>query len=263
MTPIPPFDPRQLQTSLSRAYGTYYLTVRASIQPRIMGWVCSEVLDGIETLAVADSASQIADLHRQLMALLTDDRLPESEPLRADFKRLYGEAEAIAFPATTTFIAHAQELTSWTRNLNIVTADLGRLRALDLLAHSDPTFKAYINGISAKLGDAAAAPIVTAYSQFFEVYSEALVLTFLRMKLPTARVPEVKNTQTPDFRCELEDGRSFYVEVKTLNIVGGDLRHDDMMVDAIDQAVDLENQIAEGRPVSTSEGEFAPYKRYG
>jgi len=45
--------------------------------------------------------------------------------------------------------------------------------------------------------------------------------------------------------------------------VGGDLRHGEIMVDAIDQAVDLQEQIAKGRAVASSVGEVAPYKRHG
>ena len=35
------------------------------------------------------------------------------------------------------------------------------------------------------------------------------------------------------------------------------------MVDAIDQTVDLEEQIAKGKSVAINEGEVAPYKRPG
>jgi hypothetical protein len=129
------------------------------------------------------------------------------------------------------------------------------------LHHVDSTFKEYVGKICAKLADVAAAPSVKTYSQFFELYSEALALQFLRSKLPTCRIPEL-GSKTPDFECMLEDERKFFVEVKTLDIVGGELRHDQMMVDAIDQAVDIGQQVSRGKPVAVSEGEFAPYKRY-
>ena len=128
--------------------------------------------------------------------------------------------------------------------------------------HDDLTFREYIDELQAQLPALAAAPNVQAYSQFFEVYSEALVLEILRTKVRAERVPRAP-TGTPDFRCQLEDRREFYVEVKTLDIVGGRFRHDEIMVDAIDQAAELQKQIAEGRAVVVSEGEIAPYKPSG
>ena len=255
-------DARQLRTDLSRAYRAYNNAVRASVQPQIMGWVCLEVLDGIETLAATDRSSRIAALHAQLLKLLADSNLVTSVPLRDEFRKVYCEAEELAFPATTVFVAHAQALTDWTRNLNLITADPSRLRAIDLKAHTDPTFGKYVTKICEILPDVGSAPNVKRYSQFYEIYSEALVLEFLRSKIRTKRVSE-EDTETPDFQCELEDGRSFYVEVKTLDIVGGVYRHDAIMVDAIDQAVELQGKIAKGETVAIAEGEIAPYKRPG
>jgi hypothetical protein len=186
-----PLDPRQLATTLSRAYAAYYGAVRASVQPLVMGWIEIEVLDGIERLAASQPSSHLATLHQRLNDLLAHaNALMNSEALRDEFKQAYREAEQIVFAAATAFVAHAQALSDWTRNFNLVVADVARLRALDLAAHRDPVFK-------------------------------------------------------------------------TLDIVGGQLRHDAMMVDAIDQAVDLAEQVAEGRTVAVSEGEFAPYERYG
>lgn len=257
-----PFDPRQLKTALSRAYYAYNGAVRGSVQPKIMGWVRFEVFDGIEALAAAQPGSRIAALHQHLMQLLADGTaLMNSEELRNDFKRVYQEADQIVYPATSAFIAHQQALSSLTQNYSLMAVDRARLEELDLAAHHDPIYKAYIESLRARLPDIAAAPNVKKYSQFCEIYSEALVLQFLRTKVETWRVDET-NDQTPDFRCRLRNGKQFYVEVKTLDIVGGEYRHDEMMVDAIDQAVELKEQIAEGCTVAVAEGEFAPYKRF-
>jgi len=227
-----------------------------------MGWVEIDVLDGIEALALKDLKSKIAGLHKRLSELLANAQLMNSAPLRDAFKAAYRDAEQIAFPAATAFVAQAQILTDWTRNLNLTVADIARLRGLDRAAHADPIYKDYVDAICAILPDVAAAPNVISYSQFFEIYSEALVLQFLRTKVETWPVGKI-NSQTPDFKCMLPGRREFYVEVKTVDIVGGHLRHDEIMVDAIDQTVDLEEQIAKGKSVAISEGEVAPYKRPG
>lgn len=255
-------DPRTLRTDLSRAYGAYNVAVRQSVQPQIMGWVSFEVLDGIATIATVAKNVQVAALHGRLLTLLGDPNLAASDQLRDDFKKEYEKAQAIVFPAATAFVAHSQALTAWTRNHNLVTTDLNRLRNIDLKAHTDPAFAEYVDKMVAILPALTAAPDVTRYSQFFELYSEALVLEFLRSKVKTKKIPEQAG-KTPDFQCELEDGRTFYVEVKTLDIVGGALRHDEVMFDAIDQAVSLDAQIAEGAAVAIAEGETAPYKRAG
>jgi hypothetical protein len=256
-------DPRRLKTDLSRAYAGYHSAVRASVAPHMMGWVDLEVLDGIDELARAQANSRLAVLHRRLSELLQDrNLLVESLPLRKEFKRLYKEAEPIAFPATTAYVANTQALTDWTSNHSLVVADIARLRGLDRAAHGDPIYRVYVKAICDILPEAANAPSVQRYSQFFEIYSEALVLQFLRNnRVETWRVGEI-DSQTPDFRCRLASGKEFYIEVKTLDIVGGALRHDEIMVDAIEQAVDLQEQIQAGRDVAVAEGEIAPYRRY-
>lgn len=247
---MPPFDPRQLKTALSRAYYAYNGAVKGTVQPQIMGWVRFEVFDGIEKLAEAQPGSRVPALHQRLIQLLGDaNALMNSEPLREEFKRVYREAEQIVYPATSAFIAHQQALISWTRNFSLMVVDRERLEELDLAAHRDPIYKPYIATLCARLPDIAAAPNVKKYSQFCEIYHEALVLHFLRTKVETWRVSEIDD-QTPDFRCRLQSGKQFYIEVKTLDIVGGEHRHDEMMVDAINQAVDVDEQIAEGRAVA-------------
>jgi hypothetical protein len=227
-----------------------------------MRWIDLEVLDGIETSVRRDANSNIVGQHRRLAELLSDATLAESEALRDEFHRVYREAEALVFPASTAYVKHCQALSDWTNNFDLITVDLARLRAVDLAAHEDETFRSYAAQMKGVLPKVDVAPKVKAYSQFYEVYSEALVLQFLRGKLRTARVPEGEE-ETPDFRCLLDDGREFFVEVKTLNIVDARTRHDQMMVDAIDQSLELKNQLAAGRSVAMAIGEFAPYKKHG
>jgi hypothetical protein len=114
-----------------------------------MGWVEIDVLDGIEALALKDLKSKIAGLHKRLSELLADAQLMNSAPLRDAFKAAYRDAEQIAFPAATAFVAQAQILTDWTRNLNLTVADIARLRGLDRAAHADPIYKDYVDAICA------------------------------------------------------------------------------------------------------------------
>ena len=74
---------------------------------------------------------------------------------------------------------------------------------------------------------------------------------------------EDKGQETPDFRCDPPDGKPFYVEVKTFDIVGGDARKRDMLYDGLDSKVELEEQIGAGKSVAMAESEIAPFRKAG
>jgi hypothetical protein len=249
-------------TDLSRAYCAYKTRVRNSIQPQLMEWIEADILDGIEKLAQADRNSRIAGLHARLMDLLGKLEILTTGELRSDFEKVYREAERLAFRASTAYVAQGQALVGWTQNHSLTSVDLKRLRALDMKSHSDPTINTFVADMSARLSAVVSPPDVILYSQFFEIYGEALTYEFLSAKLRTRRMPEAE-TKTPDFECRTPDDKVFYVEVKTLDIVGGEFRHDQIMVDSVDRAVDLRRQLAAGETIAMSEGEVAPYKRFG
>ncbi|MBB4360628.1 hypothetical protein GGD66_008144 [Bradyrhizobium sp. CIR48] len=252
-----------LTSNLNKAFANYHVQQIKAQRARFLSWIELDVMDGIEALVSIDGNSPAVPAYKRMMELFQDAGLGDSSALQAELQQRYKEAEAIAFPASIAFTAHAQALSSWTRNFSLVQIDPMRLRALDIAAHRDLTFKSYVSKICDRIGDAVNAPNTRAYAQVFELYSEALVFEFLRSKVKTARIDEIKGVQTPDFHCELESGKQFFVEVKSLDVVDGDLRQDAMSVDAIDQAVDLHEQLASGKSIATSEGEIAPYKKAG
>jgi hypothetical protein len=103
------------------------------------------------------------------------------------------------------------------------------LKSIDRLAHKDPAFKTFVTQLVTKLEGKIGQLDVIAYSQFFEIYGEAVTLQFLRSRtgLKTERVPEAREGR-PDFRCELENGRVFHIEVKSLDVVSGEFRQREM-----------------------------------
>jgi len=255
-------DPLKTRSALGRAYWNHHQRVVASIQRQIMGWVRVDVLDGIEARAAAAPVSKLAEVHRELLRLLNAEGSATDPALRDAFKALYDEAQTLTFPTTVVYLRHIHALNEWTRNMSLATVDLDLLQKIDLTAHDDPTFSGFAAQMRAKLNEITSPPDVVRYSQFFEIYGEAMVLLYLRARVPTRRVTEAA-TETPDFECHPKDGIPFYVEVKTLDIVGGALRHDAMMVDAIDAQVDLQEQIDRGVRVAVAESEIDPYRRYG
>ena len=249
-------------TDLTRAFCAYKIGVRHSIQPQLMDWIETDILDGIEHLARENRLSRLTALHAQLMDLLGKLAISTTEQLRSDFETVYREAEQLAFRASSAYVKQTQSLTSWTRNHSLASVDLKRLRALDIRSHSDPTVNTFVVDMSARLSGVVSPPDVILYSQFFEIYGEALTYDFLSSKLRTRRIAEGE-TKTPDFECRTPEDKVFYVEVKTLDIVGGEFRHDQIMVNAVDRAIDLRRQLAAGETIAMSEGEVAPYKRFG
>jgi hypothetical protein len=253
--------PADLKSNISRAYGRHYVSALNEMQPLVLGWVSLEVLDGLERIVTANQGSPVVPLYQRMLDLLQSGELVSSAPAREEFKEVYFKAKAVASPASVALAAHEAVLSKWTQSFSLMRINHDRLHGLEELAHKDPTFNSYVKAIVARLGNAEKAPSVAAYRQVFEIYSEALVLQFLCSKVLTARVDEQENVKTPDFMCELEGWRRFFVEVKSFDVVGGDIRQDQMMADAIDQALDRERQLVEGNAISITEGEFAPYKK--
>ncbi|MEA3017570.1 MAG: hypothetical protein QOI38_2292 [Sphingomonadales bacterium] len=236
------------------------MRVSAEAQPAMLGQVEGAILDGIESRAVRDPAGRIADLHRDFIALL---KLRDLQHRPDDLSRagdLYEEALGLTFPATSAFIAHSQGLTGLSSNVSLDAVEHDVLREIDLSAHEDPTYRAFVDGMIAILKAVKSPPDPIAYSQFFEIYAEAMVLRFLRgCGIPTSRVSDTRSA--PDFECELEDGRSYFVEVKALEIVGGLHRNRQIMVDGLEPNIELERQLGAGKRIASATGEVAPYKR--
>jgi hypothetical protein len=167
-----------------------------------------------------------------MLEKLRDLATTNTDAGREEFKRLYDEAVKLTLPATRAFQRHQHAINTITRNHSLGAIDLETLKTIDLLGHKDHAFKTFVNQLVAKLGKKTRELDVVAYSQFFEIYGEAVTLHFLRnRRLKTERVSEADEGR-PDFKCELEHGKVFYIEVKSLDIVGGEFRQREMMDEA-------------------------------
>ncbi len=253
--------PRSTKPStIWQAYRHYRGRVTQSVQPAILGEFEEAVLEGIEARAAEDPGGKIAAAHADLLALLRQPNLHTDEAGLASTRALYNVARRATYPASAAFTDHAQGLSGLTNNSSMTEVDSDLLRALDLLAHDDPAYKDFVDQMVAKLAQVRSAPDIVAYNQFFEIYAEAMVLHFLRARgIPTSRVTDTASA--PDFRCELDDGRPYFVEVKSLDIVGGAFRHKQIMEDGLAPNIEIERQMREGRRVASAESEVAPYRK--
>ena len=256
---MPPVLPKKNSVAWQCWQGHQRRVVNA-MQPLILGEIEEAIVDGIEARAGRDPNGRIAALHGDLVALL---RLQDLHERPDDLKRageVYDEARRLTFPADAAYLNHRWELGGLTTNASLMAVEREVLRDIDLMAHEDPTYGTFVTDMVAKLDEVKSAPDPIAYSQFFEIYAEAMVLRFLRGRgIPTSRVTDTKSA--PDFECQLEDGRPYFVEVKALEIVDGQFRHKEIMEDGLEPNIDLEKQLKAGKKIAMATGELAPYQK--
>ncbi|WP_157218000.1 hypothetical protein [Flavisphingomonas formosensis] len=249
------------QSPLGRAYLLYRRQV-ISAAP-IMQFVQVEVLDALARLSGDLPTAAFAEASGALGYLLADPALASDPEKQRTFHMYYRTAENAAFPATAAYLAECGKLSGLTQDLSLTAIDLPTLRTIDEKAHSDPAFKNFVGQLCAKLGEVQSAPDAKAYAQFFEIYGEAIVMLLLRArKVRVKRLPEAK-TSMPDFECETDDGKRFFIEVKSLDVVDGIYRHKEMLHDALDSEVEHERQRRQGKRITASEREIAPYRKSG
>ena len=260
-------NPRNTTSTLGRAYRAFQTRTMQRFQPEFLPWVATEDLEAVEFLAKLKPNTQIAALHRQMIqALTTDEALVEAEA-QAGFRHVYDSAVALAQPATAAFLRHAQTINQFAYSHSLAQVQLETLKSIDREGHSDPTFGRFVQDLVAKLGRKTEMFDAVAYSQFFEIYGEAITLQWLRSRpgVEAGRVEEsrVKGEGRPDFICSIHGGDQFYIEVKSLDIVDGEFRHREMMEDGLERQVEMEERVKEGQRVTFVEGEIAPYRGVG
>jgi hypothetical protein len=258
---MPPMTPKK--TSIAwQAWQSHKERVFSEMRPLILSQFEEAVVDAIEARAMRDASGKIAALHRELISLLKLRDLHKRKDELDRASAVYKEARKLTFPAASAYTGHSQTLSGFTSNVSVDAVQLDVLREIDLLAHDDSTFRVFVNEMVAKLKEVTSLSEPIAYSQFFEIYAEAMVLRFLRgCGIHTDRI--VDTVSAPDFECRLEDGRSYFVEVKTLEIVDGQYRHKEIMADGLEPNIEIERQVAAGKRIAIAESEVAPYRKAG
>lgn len=256
-------DPRRTDSLLGQCYQQHYARVMKQVQPKLLGHVSIEVLDGIESFALNNPDSQVAQIRDDMLTAI-GPHAPAGDPEAIKrFSDLYKTASDTVFPATAAFLNVCHFLNEYSSSHSLSAIDLKTLRAIDLEAHCDRVLDELMQELRSRLEKAPDIDEVTAYSQVFEAYGEVIAYRFLRERMPTEKVRERKGQQTPDFRCRPEGSRPFYVEVKTFDIVGGQPRNRAMMDDALESKVHLEKQMRAGKAVAHAVTEVAPYRKSG
>ena len=228
------------------------------VKPKI---IFIEVLEGIECVADNNPASPVAKI-REDMLRVTGVGFAGGDPQAISrFSELYTEASDIVFPMTNVFLTVCNDVNELSSSHSLAQIDSEMLRAFDMEAHTNDTLDSFRSELISRLKNVDIDD-VEAFSGAFEIYGEIIAYQYLSKRVPTVRLVP-KGKKTPDFQCQLPDGKPFYVEVKSFDIVGGKLRNLQMMDDGLDARAQLEKQVHAGKPIASVTTESAPYLRYG
>jgi len=246
---------------LNRSFTSYLQRLKERTQPSVLGYVEADVLRAFGDFRLAHPDPKFDALASTLKTLLDEGAPVRNTDAQNNFRQLYREAHEICFPTTSIYLKRCHELAGFTSDWSFAQVDLGRLRQFDIAAQSDPNFRQLMSRARGRLEAVQTWPDAIAYRQFFDDYSEALIYDMLRGRMLLSKIPEAKGGPTPDFECHLDD-LTFYMEVKSLDVVDAEQRHDELMVDALVVQGELEIQRQKGRRLLWAEGEIAPYRRF-
>lgn len=94
--------------------------------------------------------------------------------------------------------------------------------------------------------------------QIAESYSECFIYSKLKALLFVRPVPESANSRSPDFEVMFRDSTAYF-EVKALNMVGGFLKHKQIMLSGMTSTIEAEESSKHGG-IGFGEQEIAPYR---
>jgi hypothetical protein len=246
--------------------GLYYdvcLAIRGRSQPK--NPYGAFTFDDLEALwSLRTKVKGLDDHSRTIEQGLREEICSASNEERVEvIRNAYDAAQKLALPACAEFIkwCHATHGLTYTHSLSAIPLDA--LRTLEVRGYTDATLRKLISDFRKRLHQVRGIEDHNGFGQSFEFFSEAAVYAYLKHRLTSVeKIDEQggKAGSTPDFKCSHE-GKEFYIEVKSFDVVDGVYRAGEMMYDGLDANIDLEAQMRAGRSVSTTEMEIAPFKK--
>ncbi len=151
-----------------------------------------------------------------------------------------------------------QEINSVGSSFPMSYIKLDFIEKMELEAEQNIAFKDALSQIS-KLSDKASKNIedYNSISEIKNIYSEAYILSKLQSLLNINKIPEA-SSKTPDYKVIFR-GKDLYIELKSINMLGGTLKHKDIMNDSLDSRITAEEQINKGKNVGIGVHVVQPY----
>ncbi|BBO04470.1 hypothetical protein SG09_38200 [Bradyrhizobium ottawaense] len=231
----------------------------------------TEWLNALRHRAHRDRDPALLELTDRMLLLLADPRA------HADFKKQFEEAYEkslrLAYPVSRALLDEFHRQSGIAQDYTLRCFDRGQLREIEDAAAGDTSMRTFAREMLAKLTAQTKSPRHQVYRSVFDVYSEALLCKLMRERAGgRLRISKISETSQagPDFQCELDtemngEGRtlSFFIEVKSLDIVDAPQRLPEMLDESMDAQIELDRQIEEGQQVAIAAGEISPHRRYG
>jgi hypothetical protein len=224
-----------------------------------VGPLCWQTLDALEA-ALVDVPSIQADVSNlEVLMQQAASRSVQEQEVR-DLQASYERAASAAFPTSRAALKWYHQLVGLSRENSLAQIRPARIRDMELKAFGDAQLAAMLVDLLAALRRIRSVDDVQGFGQAFEFYGEAVVYCLLSAKFATRRIVAT-NIPLPDFECTAPSGKRFYVELKSFDVVDGVYRATEMLHEGLEQAVEIEAQVARGERIATAEGEIAPYKK--
>jgi hypothetical protein len=237
-----------------------------------LGYPETEWLNVMRDRAMRASDANLLCLTNDMLNLLAAPQSAGDE-FNSQFIALYNEAGMHAYPLAWSLRAEHHEIIGMTYDYTLICFDTGMVRAMEDEAVADHTMRLFVDEMLQKLRAVRHSPRHEIYRQVFEVYSEALAYRLLKERsqgrLRIKKIPKAE-TPSPDFECELtvdsnneKRTLTFFIEVKTLDVVDATQRLPEMLDEGMDAHVEIERQHRAGKAVAIASGVIAPYRHYG
>jgi hypothetical protein len=151
-----------------------------------------------------------------------------------------------------------KEINSVGSSFPMLYIKLDFIEKMELEVEQNQAFKEALIQID-KLTDSALKNIedYNSLTEIKNIYSESYILSKLQSLLNIIKITEL-GSKTPDYKVRFRD-EYIYIELKSLNMLGGNLKHKDIMNDSLDSKIKLEDQSKKGAKVGFSEQEIQPY----
>ena len=151
-----------------------------------------------------------------------------------------------------------QEINSVGSSFQILYLKLDFVDKMELEAGSNLIFKDALIEME-KLIDKALKNIedYNSLTELKNIYSEAYILSKLQALLSIEKIPE-KSTKTLDYKVNFRE-KNIYIELKSLNMLDGNIKHRDIMTESLNSKIDAEEQIKKGSKAGFGTQEIQPY----
>lgn len=236
----------------------YVRSLPVAEQANRLGFLELETLDALER--AIKHVPAIKPNHDKILSFLSQStKVQLTEGQANELQDAYNLSFETAFPTTQAFLNWTHKFLGLSSEHNLTSISLPRLRQLEEASRADVSLAELLTDLRTAFTRIRGLNDSQGFRQAFEFYGEALVYSLLSAKFQTKKIV-AKSTPMPDFSCILPNGKRFFVELKTFDIVDGSFRSAQMHEDAMRRHIEIESQTNRGAPIAIAESEVAPYQ---